>query len=118
MLQPCKFLARSGSPPLSRSSADLYITDHFFANRLMVMKTLFLLRHAKSSRDDPSLRDFDRPLNDRGQDDARLVGRYLGKQELVVDGVISSPAKRARRTTELILKAADISFDPAFDDRI
>jgi phosphohistidine phosphatase len=84
----------------------------------MLMKTLLLLRHAKSSRDDPSLRDFDRPLNDRGQDDARLLGRHLRNQQPAVEAVITSPAKRALRTTELFLKAANISLEPALDDRI
>ena len=82
------------------------------------MKTLLLLRHAKSSRDDPGLSDFDRTLNDRGKDDAKLMGRYLRSQEFVVDGVISSPAKRAHRTTEIFLKAADVSLLPALDGRI
>jgi phosphohistidine phosphatase len=82
------------------------------------MKTLLLLRHAKSSRDDPSLRDFDRPLNDRGQDDAGLLGQYLRDQQPVVDAVITSPAQRALRTTELFLQAANISLEPALDERI
>src|ERR1043165_2034510 len=82
------------------------------------MKTLLLLRHAKSSRDDALLRDFDRPLNDRGQDDAKLIGRYLQEKEFVVDCVISSPAKRARRTAEIFLKAAGVSLDPILDERI
>jgi phosphohistidine phosphatase len=82
------------------------------------MKTLLLLRHAKSSRDDPALRDFDRPLNDRGKDDAKLIGRYLQNQQLILDGVISSPAKRARRTTEIFLKSAGVSLEPALDERI
>jgi phosphohistidine phosphatase len=82
------------------------------------MKTLLLLRHAKSSRDDSGLRDFNRPLNDRGKDDAKLMGRYLQSHQFVVDCVVSSPAKRARRTTEIFLKAADVLLDPIFDDRI
>jgi phosphohistidine phosphatase len=82
------------------------------------MKTLFLLRHAKSSRDDPTLRDFDRPLNDRGKDDAKFMGRYLRSQKFVLDAVISSPAKRARRTAELFLKAANILLEPDLDERI
>ena len=82
------------------------------------MKTLILLRHAKASRDDPSLKDFDRPLNHRGEDDAKLMGRYLRNEKLVVDAVVSSPAKRALTTTELFLKAADISLEPALEDRI
>jgi phosphohistidine phosphatase len=84
----------------------------------MMMKTLFLLRHAKSSQGDPGLKDFDRSLNDRGKDDAKLMGRNLRSQKFVVDAVISSPAKRARRTTELVLEAANISLEPAFDERI
>src|SRR6476661_3271874 len=82
------------------------------------MKTLLLLRHAKSSRDDAALNDFDRPLNDRGKDDAKLVGRWLARQQIVLDGVISSPAKRARRTAEIFLKAADVSLAASFDARI
>ena len=82
------------------------------------MKTLLLLRHAKSSRDDPTLNDFDRSLNDRGKDDAKLMGRWLGRQQIVLDAVISSPAKRARRTTEIFLKAADVSLAASFDERI
>ena len=82
------------------------------------MKILLLLRHAKSSRDDPTLSDFERPLNDRGKDDAKLVGRWLARQQIVLDGVISSPAKRARRTAEIFLKAADVSLAASFDARI
>jgi len=82
------------------------------------MKTLILLRHAKASRDDPSLKDFDRPLNHRGEDDAKLMGRYLRNEKLVVDAVVSSPARRALTTTELFLKAANISLEPALEDRI
>jgi len=82
------------------------------------MKTLLLLRHAKSSRDDPTLNDFDRPLNDRGKDDAKLMGLWLGRQEIVLDGVISSPAKRARQTAEIFLRAADVSLAESFDERI
>jgi phosphohistidine phosphatase len=82
------------------------------------MKTLFLLRHAKSSRDDVTLKDFDRPLNERGREDAKLMGRHLRHQHLLLDGVISSPAKRARETAEIFLKAADVAFAPSFDERI
>src|SRR5580765_4432158 len=82
------------------------------------MKKLFLLRHAKSSRDDPSLKDFDRPLNDRGKDDAKRIGRYLSKKRIAVSVVVSSPAKRARRTAEIVLEAAGLSNEPVFDERI
>jgi len=82
------------------------------------MKTLFLLRHAKSSRDDLSLRDFDRQLNDRGKDDARLMGRYLSKKKISASVVVSSPAKRARRTAEIVLEAAGLTNEISFDERI
>jgi phosphohistidine phosphatase len=82
------------------------------------MKTLLLLRHAKSSKDDPALEDFDRPLNKRGKEDAKTIGKYISKKKLRPDLVISSPANRARQTTELVLKAADLKIDPQFDERI
>ena len=82
------------------------------------MKTLLLLRHAKSSRDDPTLRDFDRPLNDRGKGDARLIGRYLGRKKIEVSVVVSSPAKRARRTAEIVAQTAGLTNEIAFDERI
>jgi phosphohistidine phosphatase len=82
------------------------------------MKTLLLLRHAKSSRDDTSLRDFDRPLNERGKDDAKRMGRFLRGENPTAEVVISSPAKRARQTTELFLNAAKLSNEPIFDERI
>jgi len=82
------------------------------------MKTLLLLRHAKSSRDDASLRDFDRPLNERGKDDAKLMGGFVRGENLTADVVVSSPAKRARQTTELLLNAAKLSNEPIFEERI
>src|SRR5215471_6067136 len=82
------------------------------------MKTLWLLRHAKSVKNDGTLVDFDRSLNDRGKDDAKLIGDFLGDQKILPDLVLSSPAKRARRTTELVLNAADWNRKAEFDERI
>jgi phosphohistidine phosphatase len=82
------------------------------------MKALLLLRHAKSSKDDPALRDFDRPLNDRGKDDAKLIGRFMRERSISPDLVISSPAKRAQRTAELVTKAAGLTINIALDERI
>jgi phosphohistidine phosphatase len=62
------------------------------------VKTLTLLRHAKSGWDDPVARDFDRPLNPRGRRAARTVGRHLHSLGLVFDHVIASPALRVRET--------------------
>lgn len=82
------------------------------------MKTLFLLRHAKSSWNDPALADFDRPLNDRGQKAAELVGKFMAKQNVNIDLVICSPAVRARQTIELVLRAAKRSAELRFDQRV
>jgi phosphohistidine phosphatase len=82
------------------------------------MKTLLLLRHAKSGKGDPSLEDFDRPLKERGKNDAQLIGKYVGKQQIKAELVISSPAERARTTAELVLKSAGLKIDLRFDKRI
>ena len=69
------------------------------------MKTLLLLRHAKSSWDDPSLEDFDRPLAPRGEKAAPLMARYLKKQGLRPNLVLCSPAARARQTWTLVARS-------------
>lgn len=66
------------------------------------MKKLFLIRHAKSSWDDPALADFDRPLSERGRKDAKTIGQRLKKAGVLPDRVDSSPAKRARSTAKFI----------------
>jgi len=63
---------------------------------------LTLVRHAKSSRDDMSLEDFLRPLNDRGKRDAPEMGRRLRENGVQPDIIVSSPAKRAIKTARLI----------------
>ena len=69
------------------------------------MKTLLVLRHAKSSWNDISCDDHDRPLNARGQRDAPRMGRLLQVEQLVPDLVLSSTARRARETVELVVDA-------------
>jgi phosphohistidine phosphatase len=69
------------------------------------MKTLLLLRHAKSSWDQP-LDDHDRPLASRGERDAPRLGRFIASTGLELDYVVASTAVRARRTAELAAKAA------------
>jgi phosphohistidine phosphatase len=71
------------------------------------MKTLLILRHAKSSWKDVSLADHDRPLNKRGKRDAPRMGKLLREQDLVPDRIISSTAKRARNTAKAVAKACD-----------
>jgi len=66
------------------------------------MKTLLILRHAKSSWSDPSLADHDRPLNKRGKRDAPSMGELMRSEELTPDLIISSSAKRARTTAEIV----------------
>lgn len=72
------------------------------------MKHILLLRHAKSSWDDSSLEDFDRPLAERGLKDAPRMGGFAKETGYVPDGIISSPAKRARHTTELFSARAGV----------
>ncbi|MDF2186885.1 histidine phosphatase family protein [Paraflavitalea sp. CAU 1676] len=65
------------------------------------MKHVLLIRHAKSSWGDPGLPDFDRPLNERGKNDAPQMAQRLLARSIDIDSFISSPAKRARKTASL-----------------
>lgn len=71
------------------------------------MKQLLIVRHAKSSWDDISLRDFDRPLNKRGRRDVPDMGHRLSEKGLRPDLIITSPANRAITTARGIAKALD-----------
>ena len=82
------------------------------------MKILLLLRHAKSSWDDKSLRDFDRPLNRRGLKAAPMVGEMMRKRKLRPEVVLSSPAERAKETTRLVCDAAGLIAAVRYDDGI
>lgn len=66
------------------------------------MKQLLLLRHAKSSWDDPALADFDRPLAPRGLKAAPLMGRELARRDWLPDLALVSPALRTRETWRLV----------------
>lgn len=68
------------------------------------MKTLYLIRHAKSSWDTNDVNDFDRPLNDRGKKNAPEMAKRLVLRKLEIDQFISSPAKRAKTTASLFIK--------------
>lgn len=70
------------------------------------MKTLLIMRHAKSGWDDPTLSDHDRPLNDRGKRDAPRMGQLIESEGLTPDLVVSSTAARARTTAVLVTEAA------------
>ncbi|MEO7688227.1 MAG: histidine phosphatase family protein [Sphingomonas sp.] len=82
------------------------------------MKTLTLLRHAKSGWDDPVLRDFDRPLNGKGKRAAQLVGRNWRTLGLVFDHAIASPAVRVVETIEQVATGYGDALAPALDRRI
>lgn len=66
------------------------------------MKTLYIIRHAKSSWDDLDQSDYDRPLNERGKRDAPRMGKRLKEKEIHPDIILSSPAKRACSTGKRI----------------
>ena len=68
------------------------------------MKTVLLIRHAKSSWTDASLNDFDRPLNDRAKRDAPEMAKRLSDKKIKIDTFISSPAKRAKKTALFFAK--------------
>lgn len=68
-------------------------------------RKLFIIRHAKSSWKNPLQSDFERPLSDRGEHDAPMMGERLKKLNIMPDLVISSTAKRAKETAKKITKA-------------
>jgi phosphohistidine phosphatase len=83
------------------------------------MKTLFLIRHAKSSWDDPALPDKDRPLNDRGKRAAPKMGKRLAKRDVTPDLILSSPAMRALTTAQIIARKLDYKLQSiVVDDRL
>jgi phosphohistidine phosphatase len=82
------------------------------------MKTLMLLRHAKSDWEDTSLPDFDRPLAARGKRDAPRMGKVLRKRGSLPDLIISSPAARAKATIDAVIKTAKLDGEPQFDEAI
>jgi phosphohistidine phosphatase len=65
------------------------------------MKTLYLVRHGKSSWHYPELNDRERPLKGRGENDAHLMGKVLRKKKAAPDALVSSPARRAQDTAKI-----------------
>jgi phosphohistidine phosphatase len=87
------------------------------------VKTLTLLRHAKSGYDDPLLRDFDRPLNERGRKASRTIGEWLKAARARgdmpdFDHVASSPAVRCRQTIEGVEQGLGARLAPIFESRM
>jgi phosphohistidine phosphatase len=81
------------------------------------MKTVYLIRHAKSSWENDKLADFDRPLNERGKIDAPRMGKRLKERKVVPDLLLSSPAKRTLSTAKRIADAMGFEKEKIKTDR-
>lgn len=82
------------------------------------MKTLLILRHAKSSWKHANLADAERPLKGSGKRSAALIGTFLGKKRLNPQLAWCSPAVRARQTLEIVLDSSRLEVEVRFDARI
>jgi phosphohistidine phosphatase len=81
------------------------------------MIRLYLLRHAKASRDDPKLADFDRPLAERGKRDAKALARWFETSATLPDLILCSPSLRTRQTLDALLPILGARM-PVYDPRI
>lgn len=81
------------------------------------MKTLYLLRHAKSSWGDPGLPDHERRLNARGRSAAEAMGRHLAGRKPPPAAILASTARRVAETLEILLPAAGLAALPVIRDR-
>ncbi len=70
------------------------------------MKTLLIMRHAKSSWTDTDIEDHERPLNKRGKRDAASMGKHLHAQNLLPDCIVGSPARRVRQTIDRLMETS------------
>ncbi|ODT90346.1 MAG: histidine phosphatase family protein [Sphingobium sp. SCN 64-10] len=82
------------------------------------MKTVIVLRHAKSDWSDTALRDFDRGLNDRGYRAAAVMGRWAAVNKVGFDAIVASPAVRVVETLKRFREAYGDSAEPTFDLRL
>jgi phosphohistidine phosphatase len=82
------------------------------------MKTLLLLRHAKSSWKDNDLDDHERPLNKRGKKDAPKMGRLLRNEDLMPDLIVASSAQRCRKTAERIIENSGYRGETRFSGEL
>jgi phosphohistidine phosphatase len=81
------------------------------------MKTLYIVRHAKSSWEHPHLSDHDRPLLSKGKKRTKLIGQFLAQNKITIDKMVSSSAVRAYETAKIIAKSIgypinNIQIDP------
>jgi phosphohistidine phosphatase len=82
------------------------------------MKRLYLLRHAKSSWDDPTLADHDRPLAPRGRRAAKLIANHLRRAGIRPELVLCSPSRRTRETLERVAPSLGKSAEARIEPRI
>ncbi len=82
------------------------------------MKTLIIVRHAKSSWDNPDLKDIERPLNDRGEKDAPKMAKRLKEREITPDLLLSSPAVRAIETCRHIAMILEYPLEKIEPNRV
>jgi len=98
----------------------VYVRRYFLRKAWgQAMRTLLLLRHAKSDRGQPALEDFARPLNSRGREAAARVGAWMKKHHLQPEWVVCSPSARTRETLALLREHLAIPGTLIdFDDRV
>ena len=82
------------------------------------MKTLLLMRHAKSSWKDDSLEDHERPLKKRGRKDAKRIAKLIKAKNLTPDLILSSSAERAKETVEIVVDVLDYKKKVVFLDEL
>jgi phosphohistidine phosphatase len=82
------------------------------------MKTLFILRHAKSNWKDAGVADFQRTLNRRGQRAAMTMGKFIKDKNIKPDLVLSSPAVRAAETMRIVLESAELQVELHFQQEL
>lgn len=81
-------------------------------------KKLTLLRHAKSGWDDPVARDFDRPLNKRGEKAARVIGKWMREEGMDFDHIVASPAVRVIDTLDHVAAIFGKRLEPTWERRV
>lgn len=82
------------------------------------MKSLLLMRHAKSSWKDETLEDYERPLKKRGRKDAKRIAKVIKKNNLDPDLILSSSATRARETVEIVVETLEYNKRIVFSDEL
>lgn len=82
------------------------------------MKTLILLRHSKSSWDDPRMADIDRPLNQRGYRESREIAQYIKEKAYKPDIILCSTAKRTRESLKAVIEAINYQGKVEYLDSI